>query len=91
MDTASDAPVTSIASDPGSSQIFVAGFGDGWIKVFDRRFEEDEAIVQTYRGHNAWVQNVKPHPTMIYQFLSARCVLCVQIVTEHRLLLQRGG
>ncbi|KAJ3813805.1 hypothetical protein F5876DRAFT_34250 [Lentinula aff. lateritia] len=71
MDTASDAPVTSIASDPGSSQIFVAGFGDGWIKVFDRRFEEDEAIVQTHRGHNAWVQNVKPHPTMIYQFLSA--------------------
>ncbi|KAJ3739761.1 hypothetical protein DFH05DRAFT_1512697 [Lentinula detonsa] len=71
MDTASDAPVTSIASDPDSSQIFVAGFGDGWIKVFDRRFEEDEAIVQTHRGHAAWVQNIKPHPTMKYQFLSA--------------------
>ncbi|KAE9410212.1 hypothetical protein BT96DRAFT_952907 [Gymnopus androsaceus JB14] len=71
LDTASDAPVTSIASDPGSTQIFVAGFGDGWIKVFDRRLEEEEAIVQTHRGHGSWVQNVKPHPTMAYQFLSA--------------------
>ncbi|KAF9058349.1 hypothetical protein BDP27DRAFT_1344006 [Rhodocollybia butyracea] len=59
LDTASDAPVTSIASDPGMTQIFIAGFGDGWLKVFDRRLEEDEAI------------NVKPHPTATYQFLSA--------------------
>ncbi|KIK63862.1 hypothetical protein GYMLUDRAFT_40943 [Collybiopsis luxurians FD-317 M1] len=71
LDTASDAPVTSIASDPGATQTFVAGFGDGWIKVFDRRLEEDEAIIQTHRAHNSWVQNVKPHPTMTYQFLSA--------------------
>ncbi|KAJ3774118.1 hypothetical protein FB446DRAFT_492928 [Lentinula raphanica] len=71
IDTSSEAPVTSIASDPGPSQMFVAGFGDGWIKVFDRRLEEEEAIVQTHRGHFAWVQNVKPHPTMMYQFLSA--------------------
>ncbi|KAF5376558.1 hypothetical protein D9757_008290 [Collybiopsis confluens] len=71
LDTASDAPVTSIASDAGSTQIFIAGFGDGWIKVFDRRLEEDEAIVQTYRSHTSWVQSVKPHPTMAYQFLSA--------------------
>ncbi|KAJ3722358.1 raptor N-terminal caspase like domain-containing protein [Lentinula raphanica] len=48
IDTSSEAPVTSIASDPGPSQMFVAGFGDGWIKVFDRRLEEEEAIVQTH-------------------------------------------
>ncbi|KAJ3832080.1 hypothetical protein F5878DRAFT_548648, partial [Lentinula raphanica] len=33
--------------------------------------EEEEAIVQTHRGHFAWVQNVKSHPTMMYQLFSA--------------------
>ncbi|KAE9393049.1 WD40 repeat-like protein [Gymnopus androsaceus JB14] len=71
LDTASDASVTSIASDPGSTQIFVAGFGDGWIKIFDWRLKEEEAVVQTHRRHGSWFQNVEPHPMMAYQFLSA--------------------
>ncbi|KAK7466385.1 Target of rapamycin complex 1 subunit kog1 [Stygiomarasmius scandens] len=71
LETNSDSPVTSIVSDPGSTQTFVAGFGDGLVKVFDRRKEEDDSIVQTYREHNSWIQNVRPHPTIPYQYLTA--------------------
>ncbi|KAK1224893.1 Target of rapamycin complex 1 subunit kog1 [Marasmius sp. AFHP31] len=71
METNSDSPVTSIVSDHGASQMFVAGFGDGLVKVFDRRLEEEESIVATFSDHSSWIQNVRPHPTTGLQFLSA--------------------
>ncbi|KAG7100045.1 hypothetical protein E1B28_001830 [Marasmius oreades] len=71
VETNSDSPVTSIVSDHGPSQTFVAGFGDGIVKVFDRRLEEDESVVRVYSDHSSWIQNVRPHPTVGFQFLSA--------------------
>ncbi|KAF8195097.1 hypothetical protein BJ912DRAFT_1085993 [Pholiota molesta] len=69
--TNSESPVTAIASDSGSSQTFLASFADGVVKVFDRRLEDDDAIVRTYADHSSWVQNVHWHPTLSGQFLSA--------------------
>ena len=71
METNSDSPVTSISSDTGSSQTFLAGFADGVVKVFDKRLEDDDAIVRTYADHTSWVQNVRWHPALGAQFISA--------------------
>ncbi|KZS92589.1 hypothetical protein SISNIDRAFT_486598 [Sistotremastrum niveocremeum HHB9708] len=57
--TNAESPATCIASDHDSSAIFVAGFGDGVMRVFDTRIEEGDAVVRTYRDHSAWVQGVK--------------------------------
>jgi regulator-associated protein of mTOR len=64
--------VTAIVSDGGSSQKFIASFADGEIKVFDRRMEEDDAAVRSYSDHTSWVQNVRWHPKLSGQFISAR-------------------
>ncbi|KDQ62866.1 hypothetical protein JAAARDRAFT_188509 [Jaapia argillacea MUCL 33604] len=71
IDTNSESPVTAISSDHGSSSTFLASFADGSIKLFDRRLEEDDAVVRSYREHGSWVQNARWHPTFSSQFLSA--------------------
>ncbi|KAF8641036.1 hypothetical protein AX17_000681 [Amanita inopinata Kibby_2008] len=70
LETNSDSPVTCIASDPGSSQTFLASFADGTVRMFDRRLEED-SIVRSYSEHTSWIQNVRWHPTYSGQYLSA--------------------
>ncbi|KAH7920933.1 hypothetical protein BV22DRAFT_765532 [Leucogyrophana mollusca] len=71
LETNSESPVTAIASDHGSSSTFIAGFADGVVKVFDRRLEEEDAVVRSYHEHHSWVQNVRYHPRLGGQFLSA--------------------
>lgn len=62
-----------MSSEEGVSKVFLASFADGAVKVFDRRLEEEDAIVRAYpAAHSAWVQNVKMHPSLTGQFLSAR-------------------
>jgi regulator-associated protein of mTOR len=68
----SDAPVTSIVSDSGIASTFVAGFADGTVRVFDRRLEEEDAIVRCFDAHPSSVQNVCWHPSHGSQILSAR-------------------
>ncbi|KZT01152.1 WD40 repeat-like protein [Laetiporus sulphureus 93-53] len=70
LETNSDSPVTALASDEGSSSVFLASFSDGAIKVFDRRLDEEDAVVRVYRDHSSWVQNVRWHPTIGGTFLS---------------------
>jgi regulatory associated protein of mTOR len=74
METMSDAPVTSIVSDSGITSAFVAGFADGTVRVFDRRLEEEDAIVRCFDAHSSWVQNVYWHPNLGSQILTARFV-----------------
>jgi regulatory associated protein of mTOR len=74
LETNSDSPVTAIASERGPSSILLASFADGVIKVFDRRLEEEDAVVRSFSDHVNWVQNVRWHPHAGNQFLSARQV-----------------
>ncbi|KAF7307461.1 Mip1 [Mycena indigotica] len=72
LETNSESPVTGLVSDAGaSSQTFVASFGNGEVKLFDRRLEEENAVVAHFLGHESWVQNVRLHPTMQSQFVTA--------------------
>ncbi|KAI0327680.1 hypothetical protein GY45DRAFT_1327330 [Cubamyces sp. BRFM 1775] len=71
LETNSDSPVTSLTSESGSTSLFLASFADGAVKMFDRRLEEDNAVVRSYHQHVSWVQNVRWHPTLYGQFLSA--------------------
>ncbi|KAI8980557.1 hypothetical protein BD414DRAFT_492558 [Trametes punicea] len=70
LDTNAESPVSALTSDSGSSSVFLASFADGSVKIFDRRLEEEDAVVRSYNQHTSWVQNVKWHPTLIGQFLS---------------------
>jgi regulatory associated protein of mTOR len=72
LDTNAESPVTSMMSDHGSSTTFVASFADGEVKVFDRRLEEEDAVVRSYNEHGSWVQKVRWHPQVPGQFVSGR-------------------
>lgn len=50
--------VTSLTSDQVAGQIFVAGFGDGAVRVFDRRLNSRSACVRVWREHRQWVVGV---------------------------------
>jgi regulator-associated protein of mTOR len=52
----------------------LASFADGVIKVFDRRLEEEDAVVRSFNEHTNWVQNVRWQPQFGNQFVSARSV-----------------
>ena len=54
--------MTIITSDQRSLTTFVASFVDGTVKVFDRRLDEENVVVQFYGEHQSWVQNVRWHP-----------------------------
>lgn len=56
--TGADSCVTSLSCDPQRSLV-AAGFGDGSVRVYDRRMGPSECRVMTYREHGAWV--VKTH------------------------------
>lgn len=64
-----------MATELNSLSLLASGFGDGMVKIFDKRLEEDEAVVHLCGGHASWVQNVCWSPTHGKQFLSARSVL----------------
>ncbi|KAI1316444.1 hypothetical protein EDD11_010007 [Mortierella claussenii] len=57
--TRSGAPVTSITSDQVSGNIFVVGFGDGAVRVYDRRQPHHDAMVMAWKKHKSWIQNVR--------------------------------
>ena len=50
--------VTSLTSDQVAGHIFVAGFGDGAIRVFDQRLSPRQSMVKIWREHKQWISNV---------------------------------
>ena len=50
--------VTSLTSDQVSGDVFVAGFGDGVVRVFDQRLNPRTSMVKVWREHRQWVVNV---------------------------------
>ncbi|ORX88057.1 hypothetical protein K493DRAFT_237024 [Basidiobolus meristosporus CBS 931.73] len=50
--------VTSLTSEKISGDIVVGGFGDGTVRVYDRRIEPRDSMVMCWREHPGWVVNV---------------------------------
>ncbi|WEW60552.1 Target of rapamycin complex 1 subunit kog1 [Emydomyces testavorans] len=50
--------ITSLTSDQVAGNIFIAGFGDGAVRVFDQRLKPTTAMVRVWREHKQWITNV---------------------------------
>ena len=50
--------VTSLTSDQVEGNVFVAGFGDGAVRVYDQRLPNPSSLVQVWKEHPQWVTNV---------------------------------
>ena len=50
--------VTSLTSDKVAGHIFIAGFGDGVVRVFDQRLNPRTAMVKLWREHRQWITNI---------------------------------
>ncbi|WVQ80682.1 hypothetical protein IAT38_002787 [Cryptococcus sp. DSM 104549] len=51
--------LTAISSDEPDGNVFVAGFGDGVVRLFDKRAEDaGEVVLRTWRQHKIWIQSV---------------------------------
>ncbi|KAI1966547.1 Target of rapamycin complex 1 subunit kog1 [Ophidiomyces ophidiicola] len=50
--------ITSLTSDQVAGNIFIAGFGDGAVRVFDQRLKTTNAMVKVWREHKQWITNV---------------------------------
>lgn len=72
LPTLSESPVTAMAFDPEAPTLFMASFGDGSAHLYDRRCDEEEAIVRTFREHSTWIQAVRWQPGSSRDFVSAR-------------------
>ncbi|EAZ63418.2 Kontroller Of Growth [Scheffersomyces stipitis CBS 6054] len=46
----SSSSITSLTSDQVAGNIFIAGFDDGSLRVYDRRLDSRESMVKTWRG-----------------------------------------
>ncbi len=53
----SSSTITSLTSDQVAGHVFVAGFGDGFVRVYDRRMDSRESMVQAWRNRGGWVVN----------------------------------
>jgi len=47
-----------LTSDQVEGDVFVAGFGDGAIRVYDQRQKPATAMVKVWKEHRQWVTNV---------------------------------
>lgn len=52
--------VTSLTSDQMTGNVFVAGFGDGAVRVFDRRLRAQDSMVKKWKDESdrQWIKNV---------------------------------
>jgi regulator-associated protein of mTOR len=67
--------MTSIAADQIKGNVFVAGFGDGVVRLFDKRNDRSENVTwRTWRNHHTWIQSVHMPTGQEYMILSARYV-----------------
>ncbi|KAF2007518.1 hypothetical protein P154DRAFT_592980 [Amniculicola lignicola CBS 123094] len=50
--------ITSLTSDQVEGDVFVAGFGDGAVRVYDQREKPATAMVKVWKEHKQWITNV---------------------------------
>ncbi|KAK4705724.1 regulatory associated protein of mTOR, partial [Phenoliferia sp. Uapishka_3] len=59
LPTRANSCMTSLTCDQVAGNIIVAGFGDGHVKVYDRRLGPRDNMVRNYKGsHRSWIANV---------------------------------
>ncbi|KAK0554758.1 Target of rapamycin complex 1 subunit kog1 [Tilletia horrida] len=51
--------VSALSSEANVGHIFVAGFGDGTVGVYDRRNPPKASLVRLWEEHQTWIQNVR--------------------------------
>ncbi|KAF2805386.1 WD repeat-containing protein-like protein mip1 [Mytilinidion resinicola] len=51
--------ITSLTSDQVEGEIFIAGYGDGAVRVFDQREKTTTAMVKVWKEHKNWITNVQ--------------------------------
>ncbi|KAM0789021.1 hypothetical protein ACM66B_003087 [Microbotryomycetes sp. NB124-2] len=58
LPTRANSCLTALTSDQVAGNILVAGFGDGGLKVYDRRLPPRDNMVRSYKGHHhSWIVN----------------------------------
>lgn len=72
--TGADSCVTSLISDTSGRSLLVAGFGDGTVRLFDRRLSPVECRVMTLREHTGRVIKVHLQKGSEGKIISASCV-----------------
>ncbi|PWW72919.1 hypothetical protein C7212DRAFT_354532 [Tuber magnatum] len=50
--------ITSLTSEQVAGNIFVAGFGDGAVRIYDRRLAPRDSMVKVWKEHKAWIVKV---------------------------------
>ena len=63
--------VTSLTSDQVAGNVFIAGFGDGVIRVFDQREDPRKAMVKAWREHRQWITNIHMQRGGVRELISA--------------------
>lgn len=65
--------ITSLTSDQMTGNIFVAGFGDGALRLFDTRVKPSEAMVKKWKDDRdrVWIKSVHMQPRGQRELLSA--------------------
>ena len=63
--------VTSLTSDQVAGDVFVAGFGDGVVRVFDTRVHAKSAMVRAWREHKQWITGVRMQRGGVRELVSA--------------------
>lgn len=58
IQTRSSACITSLTSDQVEGHVFVAGFGNGSVKVFDQRMPSGDQMAMSWHEHKSWVVGV---------------------------------
>ncbi|KAL7747194.1 Target of rapamycin complex 1 subunit kog1 [Sorochytrium milnesiophthora] len=58
LHTRSATSITSIVADATNSQILLASFGDGAVRVYDRRKEPRDSMVTMFKEHKSWAVGV---------------------------------
>ncbi|KAF2163018.1 hypothetical protein M409DRAFT_26465 [Zasmidium cellare ATCC 36951] len=58
IQTRSSACITSLTSDQVEGNVFVAGFGNGSVKVFDQRLPKSDQMLMTWNEHKSWIVGV---------------------------------
>lgn len=85
LPTRANSCLTSLTCDQVAGNIVVAGFGDGGLRVYDRRLAQRDNMVRRYTGvHDAWVQNVHMQRGGNRELATAECVLPPSLVSCRR-------